>query len=463
MSPQRALLLGAGFLFAAKSTAYDIVVIGGGSAGLTAAKFGARFGKRVLLVEKARLGGDCTWTGCVPSKSLLAAAKAAHASRTGSTYGVKSVGEPSVDWAKLTGRLQRTITKIYDEDDSPEALGRLGIEVMGGTARFSGPESLVIASGGGGSSPGGSSSTQVTPKFGVVVATGARPIVPNSIAGLAGVEYLTYEDIFTGLSAQPKAMTVVGGGPIGCELAQAFARLGTEVTLVAEQLLPSEDPEAGAILERVFQREGVKRAKGRAVEAAARGKGGHAVTVQLASGETEVVSGDALLVAVGREAVVEGLGLDVAGVACTDGGDKGIKVDANLQTSNKRVYAAGDCVGGPQFTHVAGFQGAIAARNLLLPLSDRGVLSAAPPACTFTSPEVASVGFTKAASEGGAGGGARRRGPLGRLFGRGNEEGEVATIERKLARVDRAICDLDDPEGLIKIFYRPKDGTILGT
>lgn len=233
----------------------DIVVIGGGSAGLTAAKFAARFGKEVVLVEKGKLGGDCTWTGCVPSKALIASAKQAHAVRTAASYGILVGGgrEPQVttDWAALKARLQRTIEHIYDEDDSPKALEKLGITVVKGTASFQSPDGTVVIetspSPASASAHAASSSPMViTPKYGTVVATGAQPIIPASLAAAAAGRrnskvpsdddgeqggsnlFLTYEDVFE-MSTQPSSMTIIGGGPIGCELAQAFQRLGTQV------------------------------------------------------------------------------------------------------------------------------------------------------------------------------------------------------------------------------------------
>ena len=222
------------------AASYDLLVIGGGSAGLTAAKFAKTFGKTVAIVEKAKLGGDCTWTGCVPSKTLIAAANAAHAARTADKYGVLT-GEVRVDYAKVMARVRATIEKIYSEDDSPEALLKLGIDTVVGAARFVDRKTLTVEQ------PDGSSVT-LTAKEGIVIATGASP-AKTSIAGLdetgaAGVAYITYEQIFS-LPELPASLTIVGGGPIGCELGQAFARLGSAVTIVAPRLLPALDDEAG--------------------------------------------------------------------------------------------------------------------------------------------------------------------------------------------------------------------------
>ena len=318
-----------------------------------------------------------------------------------------------------------------------QALRQLNIDVALGEAKFVDENMLSITQ------DDGSVST-VRPKYGVVVATGAQPRIPtDAIAGLAETPFVTYEEIFN-LPVQPKQLTIIGGGPVGCELAQAFQRLGTQVTVVAPVLLPGEDPVAGQVLESVFAKEGVARMKGLAVSTRPL-RNGHEVTVALdiGGGGLASVTGDVMLVAVGRVARVSGLGLEAAGVSCQDGS---VDVNSALCTSNKRVFAAGDCTGGPQYTHVAGFQGAIAARNLLLPLSDKGLLPGPPPGVTFTSPEVASVGLSEATARAAS----------------KNPDRDVAVVVKQLDRVDRALCDADEPEGLIKIVYRPKDGAILG-
>ena len=407
---------------------FDLVVIGGGSAGLTAAKFASTFGKSVVIIEKDRLGGDCTWTGCVPSKTLLAAAKVAHTARTASAYGV-STGEVRVDFDVVKARVRSAIQKLYDQDDAPDALTKRGIATMTGAATFVDASTLEVSA--------ASGTTIVSAKEGVIVATGASPAVP-AIAGLDEVPHVTYEQIFE-LERLPETLTVVGGGPVGCELAQAFGRLGSRVTLVAPRLLPGSEPEASDAIEAVMEREGVRRVRSRAA-AVRREGGGHALRVE-AEGEAEV-TGATLLIAVGRSPTVGGLNLEAAGVEL-DGASGGIAVDAKLRTSSRGVFAAGDCTGGAQFTHYAGFQGAIAARNILLPLNDPGVVAERLPAVTFTSPQVASIGMSEAAAVA--------------AFGR-----EAVRVETKpMAAVDRAVCDGVD-DGLIKLVVRAKDGSLLG-
>jgi pyruvate/2-oxoglutarate dehydrogenase complex dihydrolipoamide dehydrogenase (E3) component len=416
-------------LCAAAAPSYDLLVIGGGSAGLTAAKFAARFGKSVAIIEKAKMGGDCTWTGCVPSKTLIASAGAAHSARTAAAFGV-STSSVTADMKAIKARLGRVIGEIYDADDSPEALRALGIDTFSGAATLIDRSTVRVESTGG-------ASQEYTARKGIVVATGARPRVPD-ISGIDGVKYLTYEEIFD-LDTLPSSLTVVGGGPIGCELAQAFARLGAKVTLVARALLPGHEPEASADLQTAMRADGVTLVPSRGASVEAVGSEAHKLTCD----DGTVVDGTALLVATGRVPVVDSLGLDEVGVALSAKG--GIQVDSRLRTSLKGVYAAGDCTGDQQFTHYAGFQGAIAARNVLLPLSDPGVVESRVPACVFTAPELGRVGLTE--------GQARAADPSGK---------GVAIAIRRMSRVDRAITTGDAGIGFIKVVYAPKDGTILG-
>ena len=429
---------------AAASTAatYDLIVIGGGSAGLTAAKFASRFGKSVALIEKERLGGDCTWTGCVPSKALLASADSATAVRTAESFGVKasasasssSAASAAVDMSAIKARIRRIIGEIYDADDSPEALKALGIDSISGAATLVDQNSISVEEAPGVSKP-------YTASKGIVLATGARPRSPNSmISGIEGVPYLTYEQIFE-LDELPTALTVVGGGPIGCELAQGFARLGSSVTLVAPSLLPGHEPEVAADLAAALAEDGVKHVASRA-----KAVSGSATSHTVSCADGTSIDGTTLLVAVGRVPVVEGLGLEGLGVALS-GKTGGILVDDKLRTNIKGVYAAGDCTGDQQFTHYAGFQGAIAARNILLPLSDPGVLSSSVPGCVFTEPEVARVGLTEAHA---------------RAAAKDKAGKDVAVAYRRMSKVDRAITMGKSTHGFIKLIYKPKDGSILG-
>lgn len=268
---------------------YDLVVIGGGSAGLTAAKFAATFDKSVVIVEKARLGGDCTWTGCVPSKTLIACAGAAHNARNAAKYGI-SVGDVMVDWKAVKEQIKSTQEYIYEEDDSPEAMKALGIDTIEGNAEFKSSNTLKVESSHEGV-------IEVHAKDGIVIATGASPLLPL-IEGMNGIKYHTYESIFE-IDELPKRMTIVGAGPIGSELAQAFSRLGVSVTLVASRMLPKEDDEVSTIMEQVFINEGIKFVKGRCIRVDP-SSDGHVATVVTDNGEKSMVDGDLFLAASGR-------------------------------------------------------------------------------------------------------------------------------------------------------------------
>ena len=431
-----------------ETSSFDVLVIGSGSAGLTAAKVAARFGKTVCLIEAAaETGGDCTWTGCVPSKSLLASAKRMHSARTAAQFGVIVGDSIRVDMKAVKSRVEGVQQRIYEQDDSPETLQKLGVMTVFGTARLLDRRTVTVKPRveDGGPIP---AERTLTATRGIVLATGARPRRPQ-IDGLDDVQWLTYETVFRAFDEVPSKLTVVGGGPIGCELAQAFSRLGASVTLVACALLGGDEPEAAEALEATFASEGIRRVRGRARSVAPAGVDGrgHRLTVALSGGGSgdavHVVEGEALLVAAGREARTDGLDLDAVGVRLNAAG--GIAVDTKLRTSVRGVYAAGDCTGDQQFTHYAGFQGAIATRNILLPLSAMGVKrDGSVPACTFTSPEVARTGLTEAQA-------AARYGP-----------GALAVSLQPLAHVDRAVCDGDDAHGFLKVVYLRKSYRIVG-
>ncbi|MFQ5596170.1 MAG: dihydrolipoyl dehydrogenase family protein [Anaerolineae bacterium] len=399
------------------SQTYDLVIVGGGSAGLTAAGFAVQLGANVALVEKHRIGGDCTWTGCVPSKTLLKAAKVAYEMRTADRHGL-TPSEPVVDLWRIMDHVRDVISGVYQQE-SPEALREAGIDVYLDTARFLDPHTLVVGD------------TTLTARR-VLLATGAHPFVPP-IAGLDGVDYLTYESVWD-LEVLPEHLIVVGAGPIGCEMAQAFRRLGARVTLVEalRRVLPLEDPQASRVLAEVFEAEGIVLRLNAMAERAWQDSDG----IHLVAGGEELV-GDALLVAIGRRPNVDGLDLERAGVAYTA---NGIQVDDYLRTTQRHIYAAGDCTGGFQFTHYAGWQAFMAARNALLPGSSTGVTDRVPWA-TFTDPEVAHVGLNEAQ--------ARER------FG-----DAVMICEWPMAQVDRAVAE-GDTAGFIKLVHKP-DGTLLG-
>jgi pyruvate/2-oxoglutarate dehydrogenase complex dihydrolipoamide dehydrogenase (E3) component len=393
---------------------YDLVVIGAGSGGLVAARFAAQLGAKVALAEKNRIGGDCTWTGCVPSKALLRAARSAHEARSASQYGV-AVTAPSVDMVRVRDYVRRAIQSVY-QLETPQRLQEEGVDVILGSARFLDGFTLDIGE-------------RVVRSKKFLITTGARAVIP-AVAGLPDVRFLTYENIFDN-DALPKSMIVVGGGPVGVEMAQAYQRLGAEVTVVAERVLPKEDEDVQNAALGFLGAEGVRFVSERATSVRKDGAG-----VVIATERYEV-RGDLLLVAAGRTPVVDGLGLESAGVRYSS---RGIPVDSHLRTNVKHIYAAGDVLGGQQFTHYAGWQGFQAVRNALLPGSSSGI-SDLVPRVTFTDPEIAHAGATER----------QARLDLGN---------SVRIHCWPMNRVDRAVCE-NDLHGFIKIISKV-DGTILG-
>ncbi len=402
-------------------TDYDLIVIGAGSAGLTAARFARQLGLSVALVERSRVGGDCTWTGCVPSKALLKAAGIAHSIRTADRYGLP-VSAPVVDLRAVMERIRSVIRRIYGTE-SPEALAHEGIEVIVGDASFTGAGSVGV-----------DGRTLTARRF--LVCTGSSPIIP-SIPGLDSVGFHTYETVWN-LEVLPASLAVIGAGAVGCELAQAFARLGSEVTLIeaADRVLHQEDPEASEVIARQMAVEGIRLLAGksaRAVRSAPDADTG--VNIELSGGQS--VEASALLLAVGRRPNTGGLGLEAAGLTV---GPEGIGVDRHLRTTAKGIYAAGDVTGGPQFTHYAGWQGFMAVRNAFLPMNTVAVRAQVPRAI-FTDPEAAQAGLTEAEA--------------------GERHGERMVVSRwPLADVDRALTD-GETGGFVKAVHTPK-GLILG-
>lgn len=395
---------------------YDLAVIGGGSAGLVAARFGADVGARVVLLERDRIGGDCTWTGCVPSKTLLQAARVAHYMSDAGDFGL-TAHQPEVDLAAVMARVKTTIESVYSHE-TPELLRQRGIDVCFGEASFIDRNTLQCGD-------------RTISARRVIIATGARPIIPD-IPGLNETPFATYADIFD-LEHLPRHLAVLGGGPTGVELGQAFRRLGSEVTIfeARDQLLPGADPEASVAIAGCLETEGMGLRLGTAVEGAARRGDGVAVV----SGGVEHLA-DLLLVATGRRPELAGLGLDRVGVELS--GPR-ISVNSRLQTSVRSIYAAGDSASPIQFTHKAGFQGYAAARNALFPGGVEGEKTGVP-SLVFTDPEVGQVGVTEAE--------ARERG------------GRVMVHRIPMAEVDRAQTT-GQTQGFIKVVSRPR-GRIIG-
>ncbi len=348
---------------------YDVIVIGAGAAGLTAAGGCARLGLRVALIERDRMGGECLNTGCVPSKALLAAGRRAHAMR-GGAMGVSSTGA-EVSFAGVRAHIQGAIAAIAPHD-SVERFTAWGVEVMHGEACFTGPRTVRVGD-------------RVLSAPRIVVATGSRPLVPE-LPGLASVPYLTNETLF-GLEELPRHLIVLGAGAMGIEMAQAFRRLGSEVTVLESgNPLPQYDADAVAVVLSQLALEDVVLRAGVAVASVGMADGG--VRVVLADGGS--VLGSHLLIATGRRAALDGLGLEAAGIRASPGG---IEVDRRRRTSNPHVLAIGDCRVGPRLTHAAGYEGNLAVMAIGFGIPAAGY--AALPSVIYTDPELAQLGLTE--------------------------------------------------------------------
>lgn len=419
---------------------YDLIVIGGGTAGLVASAGAAGLGARVALVERARLGGECLWTGCVPSKALIASARTAHDAAIAERLGI-AVREVRPDFARVMEWVRDAQRRIQPHD-SPERFRALGVDVVHGTARFIGERTLDVDG-------------RCLQAKRIVIATGSRPALP-AVEGLAAAPHHTNETVFA-LERQPRTLLVLGGGPIGVELAQAFARLGTTVHLVeaGPRLLAREDEELAGLLARHLEAEGVRvhtsvrvtRATHVASNVGAVGAVG-AVDAEHTAGAIRleahgpdgrqlVLEGDTMLVATGRAPVVDSLELARGGVDATE---RGLAVRRTLATTARGVWAAGDCVGPLRFTHVADYQARLVVRNAFFPFprpADYRVV----PRVTFTAPELASVGLTEQEAR-------ERHGSAVRVW------------RRPFDDVDRAVVD-GNPAGLVKLITG-RGGRILG-
>ncbi|KIN90950.1 FAD-dependent oxidoreductase [Thauera sp. SWB20] len=415
----------------------NLVVIGAGAAGLVTSYIAAAVKAKVTLVEAGRMGGDCLNTGCVPSKALIRSARLAHQIRHADRYGLEP-GEPEIDFRRLMARVRAVIRKI-EPHDSVERYSALGVEVLQGRARIVDPWTVEVALNEGG--------TRRLSTRSIVIATGARPTVPD-LPGLEAVGYLTSDtvwDAFAALDAPPRRLLVLGGGPIGCELAQACARLGSQVVLVARapQLLPREDADVGAFARAALEADGVEVLTGVAAlrceqETAAGGTDKFLVVADPASGGERRIAFDTLLCAVGRSARLEGFGLEALGIPT----GATVATDDFLQTRYPNILAAGDVAGPLQFTHVAAHQAWHAAVNALFGHLRRfRVDYRCVPHTTFTDPEVARVGLNETE--------ARARGIA------------FEFTRYDLAELDRAITDGAD-RGFVKVLTVPGKDRILG-
>ena len=397
----------------------DICILGAGSAGLSVAAGAALLGARTVLIEPGAMGGDCLNTGCVPSKALLASAKAAVAHRHAGALGLRAQA-PEVDFKAVHDHVHGVIAGIAPQD-TVERFEGMGVTVLRERGRFTGPRELEAGA------------TRVSARR-FVIATGSAPLVPP-IPGLEATPYLTNETVF-GLRELPRHLIIIGGGPIGCELGQAFCRLGARVTVLEQaEILPKDDPELVDILRDRLRAEGLELREGARVTGVESAGEGVSVTVE-SGGATERIEGSALLLAAGRRPVVGDLGLEAAGIAH---GRAGIEVDARLRTTNPKVFAAGDVVGGYPYTHMASHHAVVVIKNALFRLPAK-VETRAVPWVTYTDPELAQVGLPEAA--------ARRA------------HGAIRVLRWPFAENDRARAERS-AEGLVKVIASPR-GRVLG-
>ncbi|RJP24365.1 MAG: FAD-dependent oxidoreductase [Deltaproteobacteria bacterium] len=404
---------------------YDLGILGGGAAGLTAAAGAAQFGAKTILIEKAgKLGGDCLHFGCVPSKTLIRTAQVWSLARRAKEFGLPEVELPPVSLGAVMDRV-RTVVDTIQEHDSPERFCKLGAEVRFGSPRFV-DDHMVDLDG-----------ARLTAGA-WIVATGSSPALPP-VEGIENIPYWTNETVFS-QTELPGHLLILGGGPIGVEMAQAFRRLGSKVTVVefADQLLVHEDPDIAAILRSRLEAEGVTVLTGTKAVKAAAVNSSVLLRVAPAKGEGEpwTVEGDVLLVATGRKPNVEGLELPAAGVVFSP---KGVPSDSRMRTSVPHIYSCGDVNGVFPFTHVAGYEAGIALSNAVLRLPRKADYTKVP-WCTYTDPEVASVGQNeKRAKVAGA---------------------EYRVLTSNFRDVDRAQAE-GEADGMIKVLIRPS-GALLG-
>lgn len=404
---------------------YDICVIGAGSGGLVLAAGASQMGASVVLIEEDKMGGDCLNYGCVPSKSLISASHVAHAMREASRFGISSV-EPEVDMGLVARHIQEVIDKIAP-NDSVERFTGLGVDVIRGRGKLIGRKEVAVGE------------DVIKSKY-IVIATGSRAFVPP-VQGLEGVDYFTNENIFEN-KERVEHLLVMGGGPIGLEMAQSYLRLGFRVSVLdALTIMSKDDAEAVNVVRSRLLKEGLNLYEGAKVISVSKQKGRVKKGIELEfeiDGEKQKLEGSHLLVAVGRRANIVGLGLEEVGVETEFGR---IKVDERLRTNFKNIYAIGDAAGPYQFTHMAGYQAGIVIRNILFKLPAK-VDYRAVTWCTYTSPELASVGLSESEAE--------------KKLGKGN----YSVLRWPFLENDRAVAE-KETEGFVKVIIDRK-GVIMG-
>jgi pyruvate/2-oxoglutarate dehydrogenase complex dihydrolipoamide dehydrogenase (E3) component/uncharacterized membrane protein YdjX (TVP38/TMEM64 family) len=401
---------------------YNLVVLGGGTAGLVAAAGAAGLGAKVALIERNLMGGDCLNVGCVPSKGVIRAARAAHEARSGAEFGVGLAGEPAIHFATAMARMRKLRADI-SEHDSVERFTKLGVDVFIGSGRFVSSSAIEVDG-------------KKLQFARAVIASGARAAEP-AISGLRESGFYTNETIFT-LTALPRHLAVIGAGPIGCELAQSFRRFGSDVTLITDggEILPKEDRDAAAIVRRQIEKDGVRVITVANVQRVEAKNNAKKVTLRVGDRESGIDC-DAILISVGRTPNLENLGLEKAGVGYTA---RGVEVDKRLRTTNPRIFAAGDICSRFKFTHAADAMARIVIGNALF-MARRKVTDLVIPWCTYTDPEIAHVGYSEKDAQ--------------------SAGFSVATITETLSHVDRAILD-GETDGFARVHYDKSTGRILG-
>ncbi len=402
---------------------WDIVILGGGSAGIVAGVMAGGLGLRVLLIEKARMGGECLNTGCVPSKALLHAARVAHTLHTANEIGLPSCAVSRAEAAGVLRYVRATIAKVREADATEDLLRKYGVEIRIGSAQFADAHTLRL------------DGARIE-AANVILAMGSGPAIPD-IPGLEAAGYRTNQTLFD-LETIPESLLVIGGGPVGMEMAQAFQRLGSRVTLVQRDshLLPRDDAELTGALESRLRAEGVDIRLGAQVTSVRQQADRRIATITQEDGVSEIVC-DEILVAVGRVPNVEGLNLEAAGIEVEP---TGIPVDDRLRTSAPTIYACGDVLGRYQFSHLAEYEAKIAVRNIVFPGASHATFRVAPWA-TFTDPELARVGLTEEEAQ---------------------AQGLRYEVYRQLfAQNDRALTE-NEGNGLVKVLTQGLGGKILG-
>jgi len=406
---------------------YDALVIGGGAAGLTTAGIAANFGAKTVMIERDRLGGDCTWTGCVPSKTLLKAASVMHQTKQAELYGL-SPGAVELDPASVMKHVDRVRREVYEEADDPLIFEKMGIDVVQGAANFVDEHTIKITDSNG-------LQREVSGKY-IFICTGASAFVPP-VDGIDSVDYLTNESLFE-IDDLPEELIIVGGGPIGSEMSQAFVRLGTKVDVVdmAPGILRNDDPELTSILKETLEGEGVTYHLESSLKKVASKGSRIAVSIEQNDGE-KMLEADKILMATGRRANIDSLQLKTAGIETYRGG---ISVNDKCQTNKKHIYAVGDVTGRYQFTHMCEHMAKVATSNALIKVPMK-IDKKHVPWVTYTNPELGHVGATEQ-----------------QLV----DSGESFEVYRfPFSKIDRAITD-GNTTGLIKVYAKKWSGKILG-